>query len=54
VWGTVVCIPITLTGIFIWTLIESLHNHLIYDGSTERTATDTGFVKKKKIFFGNI
>ncbi|KAI9254725.1 plasma-membrane choline transporter-domain-containing protein [Helicostylum pulchrum] len=41
VWGTVICIPITLTGIFIWTLVESLQNNFVYDG-IERTATDTG------------
>ncbi|CAO3628888.1 unnamed protein product [Mucor hiemalis] len=42
VWGTVVCIPATLTAIFIWTLVESLQTHAIYDGTEEKSVKDTG------------
>ncbi|KAI7902769.1 plasma-membrane choline transporter-domain-containing protein [Cokeromyces recurvatus] len=44
VWGTVVCVPISLTTIFIWTLVESLQNYYIYEGEKEVSITtkDTG------------
>lgn len=43
VWGTVVCIPVTLTAIFIWTLVESLQNIYINEGEKEEfTVKDTG------------
>lgn len=43
-WGTVVCIPVTLTAIFIWTLVESLQNIYINEGEKEEfTVKDTGY-----------
>ncbi|CEP10848.1 hypothetical protein [Parasitella parasitica] len=42
VWGTVICIPITLTLIFIWTLVESLQSNFVYEGEKQLSAKDTG------------
>ncbi|KAI8076795.1 plasma-membrane choline transporter-domain-containing protein [Halteromyces radiatus] len=30
VWGTIIGIPLTFLGLFLWTMIESLHKHYIY------------------------
>lgn len=42
VWGTVVCVPITLTVVFIWTLVESLQSNFVYEGEKTSSAKDTG------------
>ncbi|KAK4516672.1 uncharacterized protein ATC70_011649 [Mucor velutinosus] len=42
VWGTVVCVPITLTVVFIWTLVESLQSNFVYEGEKRSSANDTG------------
>ncbi|OBZ87142.1 Choline transporter-like protein ctl1 [Choanephora cucurbitarum] len=42
VWGTVVCMPIALTVLFIWTLVESFHSYFIYSDQGQTTVRDTG------------
>ncbi|KAG1106790.1 hypothetical protein G6F42_016611 [Rhizopus arrhizus] len=42
VWGTVGCVPMTLTVMFIWTLVESLQNNFVYEGEKQHSAKDTG------------
>lgn len=36
------CVPITLTVMFIWTLVESLQNNFVYEGEKQHSAKDTG------------
>ncbi|KAI8380636.1 plasma-membrane choline transporter-domain-containing protein [Choanephora cucurbitarum] len=42
VWGTVVCMPIALTVVFIWTLVESLDSYFVYSDQGQTTVRDTG------------
>lgn len=36
------CVPITLTVVFLWTLVESLQSNFVYDGERQSSAKDTG------------
>lgn len=37
-----VCVPIALTVVFIWTLVESLQSNFVYEGEKQSSAKDTG------------
>ena len=36
------CVPITLTVVFIWTLVESLQSNFVYEGEKQSSVKDTG------------
>ncbi|CAO3629951.1 unnamed protein product [Cunninghamella echinulata] len=36
VWGTIIGVPLVFTTIFIWSLIESLHNHYFYENEVTK------------------
>ncbi|KAI7871222.1 plasma-membrane choline transporter-domain-containing protein [Spinellus fusiger] len=44
VWGTVVCVPVVLVGLFLWTLVESFQSYYYYDSQPSSQDTSLTFL----------
>ncbi|CAO3631069.1 unnamed protein product [Cunninghamella blakesleeana] len=54
VWSTLIGVPLVFIGVFIWSLVESLHNHYFYESEVTKQDTNLTVLSFIPLILGSI